>query len=139
MKFFPRTYDLFDDVFDDMFNTPFFTGRNNGLMRTDITEKDDHYLLDVELPGCKKEDIQIGLRDGYLNISASRNSNKEEKDDKGNLIRQERYSGSFSRSFYVGENVEEKDIKASYDNGELKITFPKEKEKLPENNTIMIE
>ena len=98
MKFFPRTYDLFDDVFDDMFNTPFFTGRNNGLMRTDITEKDDHYLLDVELPGCKKEDIQIGLRDGYLNISASRNSNKEEKDDKGNLIRQERYSGSFSRS-----------------------------------------
>ncbi len=139
MKFFPRTYDLFDDVFDGMFNTPFFTGRNNGLMRTDITEKDDHYLLDVELPGCKKEDIQIGLRDGYLNISASRNSNKEEKDDKGNLIRQERYSGSFSRSFYVGENVEEKDIKASYDNGELKITFPKEKEKLPENKTIMIE
>lgn len=139
MKFFPRTYYLFDDVFDDMFNTPFFTGRNNGLMRTDITEKDDHYLLDVELPGCKKEDIQIGLRDGYLNISASRNSNKEEKDDKGNLIRQERYSGSFSRSFYVGENVEEKDIKASYDNGELKITFPKEKEKLPENKTIMIE
>lgn len=135
MKFFPRTYDLFDD----MFNTPFFTGRNHGLMRTDITEKDDHYLLDVELPGCKKEDIQIGLRDGYLNISASRNSNKEEKDDKGNLIRQERYSGSFSRSFYVGENVEEKDIKASYDNGELKITFPKEKEKLPENKTIMIE
>lgn len=139
MKFFPRTYDLFDDAFDDMFNMPFFTGHNNGLMRTDITEKDDHYLLDVELPGCKKEDIQIGLRDGYLNINASRNSNKEEKDDKGNLIRQERYSGNFSRSFYVGENVEEKDIKASYDNGELKITFPKEKEKLPENRTIMIE
>lgn len=59
MKFFPRTYDLFDDVFDDMFNTPFFTGRNNGLMRTDITEKDDHYLLDVELPGCKKKTFKL--------------------------------------------------------------------------------
>ena len=72
-------------------------------------------------------------------MSASRNTNKEEKDDKGNLIRQERYSGSFSRSFYVGENVSEEDIKASYENGELKISFPKEVEKLPEKKTISIE
>ena len=88
---------------------------------------------------CKKEDIHLELNDGYLNVSASHNTSKDEKDDKGNVIRQERYSGTFSRSFYVGENVKEEDIKASYENGELKITFPKEQEKLPEKKTIMIE
>ena len=112
MKFFPRTNDLFDTVLDDMFTSPIFSTRNDMAMKTDITEKDGKYLLDMELPGCKKE---------------------------GNLIRQERYSGSFSRSFYVGENVSEEDIKASYENGELKISFPKEVEKLPEKKTIMIE
>lgn len=108
-------------------------------MKTDITEKDGNYLLDMELPGCRKEDIHLELNDGYLNISAARNSTQEEKDNKGNIIRQERYSGSFSRSFYVGENIKEEDIRASYDNGELKITFPKEVEKVPERKTIMIE
>ena len=88
----------------------------------------DSYMLDMELPGCKKEDIHLELNDGYLNVSASHNTSKDEKDDKGNVIRQERYSGTFSRSFYVGENVREEDIKASYDNGELKITFPKAQE-----------
>ena len=115
MKFFPRTNDLFDTVFDDMFTSPIFNARNDMVMKTDITEKDGNYMLDMELPGCRKEDIHLELNDGYLNVSASRNTNKEEKDDKGNLIRQERYSGSFSRSFYVGENVKEEDIKASYD------------------------
>ena len=113
MKFFPRTNDLFDTVFDDMFTSPIFNARNDMVMKTDITEKDGNYMLDMELPGCRKEDIHLELNDGYLNVSASRNTNKEEKDDKGNLIRQERYSGSFSRSFYVGENVKEEDIKAS--------------------------
>ena len=135
MKLFPRTTDLFNDVFDDMWNAPF----NNSLMKTDITEKDGNYMLDMELPGCKKEDITITLQEGCLNISASRNTSKEEKDDKGKLIRQERTSGSYSRSFYVGDGLKEEDIKASYENGELKITFPKESEKLPENKTIMIE
>ena len=121
MKFFPRTNDLFDTVFDDMFTSPIFTSRNDMAMKTDITEKDGNYLLDMELPGCKKEDIH------------------QDKDEKGNLIRQERYSGSFSRSFYVGEKVSEEDIKASYENGELKITFPKEVNKLPEKKTILIE
>ncbi len=139
MKFFPRTNDLFDTVFDDMFTSPFFTSRSDMAMKTDITEKDGSYLLDMELPGCKKEDIRLELNNGYLNVSASRNTSKEEKDDKGNLIRQERYSGSFSRSFYVGEGVREEDIKASYDNGELKISFPKEADKLPEKKRIMIE
>lgn len=139
MKFFPRTTSLFDDMFDDMFTSPFFANRNDMVMKTDITEKDGNYTLDMELPGCKKEDIHLELNDGYLNVSASHNTSKDEKDDKGNVIRQERYSGTFSRSFYVGENVKEEDIKASYENGELKITFPKEQEKLPEKKTIMIE
>ena len=139
MKFFPRTNDLFDDVFDDMFTSPFFSSRNDMVMKTDISEKDGYYLLDMELPGCKKEDINLELHDGYLNVSSAHNTSKEEKDDKGNIIRQERYSGNFSRSFYVGDSVTENDIKASYDNGELKITFPKETAKVPEKKTIMIE
>ena len=139
MKFFPRTTSLFDDMFDDMFTSPLFANRSDMAMKTDITEKDGSYMLDMELPGCKKEDIHLELNDGYLNVSASHNTSKDEKDDKGNVIRQERYSGTFSRSFYVGENVREEDIKASYDNGELKITFPKAQEKLPEKKTIMIE
>ena len=139
MKFFPRTTSLFDDMFDDKFTSPFFANRSDMVMKTDITEKDGSYMLDMELPGCKKEDIHLELNDGYLNVSASHNTSKDEKDDKGNVIRQERYSGTFSRSFYVGENVREEDIKASYDNGELKITFPKAQEKLPEKKTIMIE
>ena len=139
MKFFPRTSNVFDDVFDDMFTSPFFSNRNDMAMKTDISEKDGYYLLDMELPGCRKEDIQIELHDGYLNIRAAHNTNQEEKDDQGNIIRQERYSGNFSRSFYVGENLDETDIKASYDNGELKVTFPKETVKIPEKKTIMIE
>lgn len=126
-------------MLDDMFTSPFFSNRSDMVTKTDITEKDGYYTLDMELPGCKKEDIHLELNDGYLNVSASHNTSKDEKDDKGNVIRQERYSGTFSRSFYVGENVREEDIKASYDNGELKITFPKAQEKLPEKKTIMIE
>ncbi len=139
MKFFPRTNDLFDTVFDDMFLSPVFSARSDMVMKTDISENDGMYLLDMELPGCKKEDIHLELKDGYLSVSASRNMHDEQKDDKGNLIRQERYSGSFSRNFYVGENLREEDIKASYENGELKISFPKEIKKVPEKKTILIE
>ena len=139
MKFFPRTSSLFDDMFDDMFTSPFFSNRSDMTMKTDITEKDGYYTLDMELPGCKKEEIHLELSDGYLNVSASHNTGSDEKDDKGNIIRQERYSGTFSRSFYVGENVKEEDVRASYENGELKITFPKESAKLPEKKNMMIE
>ena len=92
--------------------------------KTDVTEKDGNYLLDMELPGYGKEDIKIELKDGYLNVSASKNTSNEEKDDKGNVIRQERYTGSCSRSFYVGDGVKETDIKAKFENGELKIVVP---------------
>ena len=141
MKFFPRTNDLFDTVFDDMFTSPIFNARNDMVMKTDITEKDGNYMLDMELPGCRKEDIHLELNDGYLNVSASRNTNKEEKDDKGNLIRQERYSGSFSRSFYVGEHITEADIHPKYENGILSFTVPKKEQKAVEekNKFIAIE
>lgn len=139
MKFFPRTTSFFDDAFDDVFNTPFFRGSTEASMKTDITEKDGNYLLDIELPGCVKEDIKMELDDGYLTVMASRNSNKEEKDEKGNIVRQERYSGTFQRSFYVGNDVTETDIKASYDNGELKVVVPKKEAKLPEKKYISIE
>ena len=89
--------------------------------------------------GTKKEDIHLELKDGYLNVSMAHNAKKEEKDAKGSLVRQERYSGTFSRSFYVGDKLSEEDIKAGYENGELKITFPKEVKKLPEKKTITIE
>ncbi|HIU13697.1 MAG TPA: Hsp20/alpha crystallin family protein, partial [Candidatus Fimiplasma intestinipullorum] len=131
MKFYPVDR-FFSDAFDDMFDRPFFTGNSSHVMRTDISEKDGYYLLDMELPGVKKEDIHMDLENGYLTVSASRNSNNEEKDQKGNVIRQERYAGTFSRSFYVGDEVTEQDIKASFDNGELKVTFPKEVKTIPE-------
>lgn len=139
MKFFPRTTSFFDDAFDDVFNAPFFRGTGDAPMKTDITEKDGNYLLDIELPGCQKEDIKMELDDGYLTIMASRSSNNEEKDEKGNVIRQERYSGTFQRSFFVGEDVKETDIKATYDNGELKVLVPKKEAKLPEKKYISID
>ena len=119
MKFLPGL-----NLFDDMFFDPIFTKKSSNIMKTDVTEKDGNYLLDMELPGYGKEDIKIELKDGYLNVSASKNTSNEEKDDKGNVIRQERYTGSCSRSFYVGDGVKETDIKAKFENGELKIVVP---------------
>ena len=122
MKFYPgyRAFDLFDDLFNDNYvsKTP------ANLLKTDITEKNGYYELNMEVPGINKEDIQLELKDGYLKITANRNTNNEEKDKDGKIIRQERFTGSCSRSFYVGENIKEEDIKANFDNGELKITFP---------------
>lgn len=124
MKFLPT----FNDVFDDLFHDPFMNYSAVDTMRTDIVEQDGQYLMNMELPGFKKEDIQMELKDGYLLISATKNSNTEEKDDTGHVIRRERYSGSCSRNFYVGD-IRQEDIKASFDNGELKISFPKDTSK----------
>lgn len=136
MKYLPGL-DLFDNAFDSMFDDSRFFNKS-AVMKTDVSLKDGQYLLDMELPGFNKEDIHIDLKDGYLNISASRNVNNEEKDDKGNIVRQERYNGSCSRSFYVGD-VKEEDIKASYQNGELKITFPEEAKRVETQRRIMID
>ena len=86
----------------------------------------------------KKEDIQIELKDGYLKVTASRNSSKkEDKDEKGRIIRQERYSGSSSRSFYVGEGIKQEDVKANFDNGELIISIPTETKKVEEETKFI--
>ena len=119
MKFLPA----FNDVFDDLFRDPFDYSSVDS-MRTDIVEKDGQYLLNMELPGYKKEDIKMELKDGYLMVSATKNIDNEEKDSEGHVIRRERYSGSCNRSFYVGDTIKEEDVKASFDNGELKISIP---------------
>ena len=137
MKLLPRM-NLFDDVFESFFDEPLFQRSTVTDMKTDIHEKDGYYLLDMELPGYHKEDIQIDLQDGYLIVKADRNEDKEEKDAKGNVIRRERHSGSCLRSFYVGD-LREDDIKSKFINGELKIILPSVKPQVEEKKQIMIE
>ena len=135
--------DMMDDFDDEFFGkrNPVFGRHAKNLMKTDIKDQKDHYELDVDLPGCKKEDITLTLSDGYLNIAAQKGLGKEEKDKEGKLIRQERYSGSMARSFYVGEGVKEEDIGAKFENGVLRVSVPKKEEKkaVPEKKTIAIE
>ena len=140
-----------ENLFDDWFDFPGFRGlgrvenklygdRAGRLMKADVHEKDRQYDMDIDLPGFKKEDIKVELHDGYLQVSAVKGLNEEEKDEKGKLIRQERYSGSMQRSFYVGESIKQEDVKAKFEQGVLKLSFPKEGEKkLPEKQPIMIE
>ena len=132
MKYVParRNSYLFDDLFDDMF--PSFNTKNTALMKTDIREKDGRYLLDIDLPGYQKEDIKIAIFNGNLTISAEHNESNEEKDAKGNFLRKERYSGSCSRTFYVGDAIKESDIHASFNNGILTVDFPSEAKKQEE-------
>ena len=126
-----------NNIFDDLFNTPFFTRSEANMMKTDIKEHDGGYELTVDLPGVKKDDIKAELNDGYLTITAENNSSKDEKDEKGKYICRERYSGSYSRSFYVGDAVTEEDIKAKFENGTLTLDIPK-KEDLPEKQNKYI-
>ena len=111
------------------------------LMRTDIKENDGGYELTIDLPGFKKDDVQAELKDGYLTITAQTQSESEDKDDKGTFVRKERFSGKCSRTFYVGDDVEQDDIKAKFEDGVLKVDVPKKQEqpKLEEKKTIAIE
>ena len=139
---------LFDD---DWMNFPFndeFWGKKNPLygkhaqnmMKTDIRETDGSYELDIDLPGFKKDEIKIKLENGTLTINAAKGLDKDEKDKEGKYIRQERYAGSCSRSFYIGEDVPAEDISAKYEDGILKLSVPKAGEKaLPKTTTIAIE
>ena len=138
MRYFPRNLDVFDDMFDGFFTKePTYTG---SAMRTDVYEKDGYYNLDIELPGYKKEDVQMDIVDGYLNIKATHNVSDEEKDAKGNLIRSERRFGTCSRSFYVGENIKAEDVKAKFENGMLNIVLPsKEQKSIETKQTVTIE
>ena len=121
---------LFDDFFtDSMFNT-----NTTNVMSTYIREKDNGYLLDMEVPGFNKEDLKLELKDGYLTISAEHKTTNDEKDNDGHIIRQERYYGSSKRSFYVGDQIEKQDIQAKYDKGILSIFVPKKEVKKIENN-----
>ena len=139
MRFMPtvkRDEDF--DLFDDVFNAPFF-GRE-ALMKTHITEKDGKYQLEMDLPGYKKEDIKLSLYNGNLTIEANHNESNEEKDTKGNVVRQERFTGSCTRTFYVGENAKESDVSASFKDGVLKIEVPSENDKIEaEKKLIRIE
>ncbi len=122
MMLVPRRndFDLFGDVFDDA-----FFGRNESkVMKTDIKELDDGYELLVDLPGFTKENLDLSIENGYLTINAKTDSDKEEKEE-GKYVRRERYSGEFSRSFYVGDDITEDDIKASFKNGVLNVKVPK--------------
>lgn len=135
----PRRKNEFD-LLGEMFADPFFTEHESKIMKTDIKEKKDKYLIDVELPGYQKENIKMDVEDGYLTIHAEINSDNEEKEE-GKFVRRERYVGSCSRSFYVGNEIKSEDIKASFKNGMLKIEIPKkeEKKKLSEKKYIQIE
>ena len=142
---------LFDELMDDFpfvgrMQMPALGGgiygrREKNLMKTDVKEKDGSYILDIDLPGFRKEDIKAELNEGYLTISADRSYEREEKPEDGKFIRRERFSGSCSRTFFVGEEVKQEDIRAKFADGILTVTFPKEEQnKLPaKNNLIAIE
>ena len=125
-----------DSLFDEFFNDNFWpvsrqTRGGARSMNTDIKETEENYQIEMELPGFSKEDVQADLKDGYLTIQASHNESNDKKDENGKYLRKERYSGSCSRSFYVGETVTQEDIKAKFADGILTVLVPK-KEKKPE-------
>lgn len=136
---------LFDEFFDDFArpvkNNARVSNSVPAVMKTDVKENETGYELDIELPGYKKEDVQAQLKDGYLNITAIMKKDDEQKSEGGKYIRRERYYGSCSRSFYVGEDIEQQDIKAKFEDGILKIGVPKKeaKPKVEENKFITIE
>ena len=139
MMMIPRIKNEFD-LLGEMFADPFFTEHESKIMKTDIKEKTDKYLIGIELPGYQKENIKIEVEDGNLTVHAEINSDNEEKEE-GKFVRWERYVGSCSRSFYVGNEVKSEDIKASFKIGILKIEVPKKeyKKELPEKKYIQIE
>ena len=139
MMLMPRRRDF--DLFGDMFDDPFFASNDNKMMKTDIKENDNNFELEIDLPGFKKDNIKMSIDDGYLTINAKQEDNKDEKDKHGKYVRRERYFGECSRSFYVGDDIKEEDIKAKYKNGTLRVEIPKkeEKEKLPDKKYIEIE
>lgn len=138
MMLIPRRNDF--DLWEEMFKDPFFSNHESKVMRTDIKENSDSYDIVVDLPGYEKENIKVDIEDGYLTITATMDS-KVEDNEKGKFVRRERYFGECSRSFYVGEELEADDIKASFKNGTLKLEVPKKDEEktAPEKKYINID
>ena len=139
---------LFDEFFDDDFpmipmrsiRNPLYGKNAKNLMKTDVRETDNTYELDIDLPGFKKDEVQLDLKDGYLTISAAKGLDKDQEDKKGKYIRQERYAGACSRSFFAGEGIEPQDVSAKFEDGILRVSLPKQvKKELPRNSTIAIE
>ena len=139
---------LFDDFFGNDFgffpawneHSPLYGKHAKNLMKTDVRETDECYELDVDLPGFQKDEIHVDLKDGYLTIRAAKGLDKDTQDKKGKYIRQERYAGACSRSFYVGEDVEAGEVAAKFENGILQLSIPKKEHKqLPQNSTIQIQ
>ena len=138
---------LFDDFFSDPFGMmapqgrdPLYGKHAKNLMKTDVRETEDSYELDIDLPGFKKDEVSVELKNGCLTIQAAKGLDREETDKKGKYIRQERYAGACSRTFYVGENVMPEDIHASFENGILCLSVPKAAQKvLPRKTSIEIQ
>lgn len=141
-----------NDVFDDMMSFPTFNdfgdidrklyGKHaDRVMKTDVREHEDHFEIDIDLPGFTKDEINLELSSGYLIISAAKGLDKDEKTAKGKLIRQERYAGAMQRSYYVGKELTEEDIKAKFENGVLSLCIPKKEPQkaVPERKRIAIE
>lgn len=137
---------LFDDFFSDPFGMmvpqgrdPLYGKHGKNLMKTDVRETENSYELDIDLPGFKKDEVNVELKNGYLTIQATKGLDKEEQDKKGKYIRQERYAGACSRSFYVGEDVEPEEVSAKFEDGILTISVPKAaKKQLPKQTSINI-
>ena len=134
---------LFDDFMDDFsrgFEFPEFPdvdkklyGKHaKNLMKTDVKDTENGYEVSMDLPGFKKDEIKMKLENGVLTINAAKGLDKDEKDKKGKYVRRERYAGSMSRSFYVGDGVKEEDIHAKYEDGILKLSLPKKAPKAVE-------
>lgn len=153
---FPTVFgeDLMDDYMNDWDElsreierefpkkNPLYGRHAKDIMRTDVKQKDGKYMIDVDLPGFKKDEINLSLDNGYLNIQTSKSLDKDEKDKKGNVIRRERYAGNMARSFYVGDDMKQEDVHAKYEDGVLHIELPDkapEQKKLNESKTIAIE
>ena len=130
-----------ENLLDDFFDYPFGRSSTFDMMNTDIKDTDAGYEITMNMPGVKKEDVKAELKDGYLTIRATANTSKDEKGSDGRYIRRERYSGSCSRSFYVGEGVKEEEIRAKFENGILKLSIPKveNKPQVEEKKYIAIE
>ena len=129
-----RNLDLFDDFLDDNF----FNKKEKSLMKTDIKEKKDKYIIEMDLPGFEKENIKLEINNGYLTITGKQENKIDEEEEK--YVHKERFYGECTRSFYVGDNIKEEDIEAEFKNGTLKIDIPKkdEQKEIPETKQIEI-
>ena len=136
---------LFDDMFDfdkeiNRMNRALYGKHSRNMMKTDVRETENSYELDIDLPGFKKDEITVQLDNGYLSISAAKGLDKDEEKKNSKYIRRERYAGAMSRSFYVGDNLTQQDIKAKFEDGILKISVPKKDvQQIEQNKYIAIE